>query len=131
VAAWTRWGDAPQTDLLATVLVAPATFLNEPFGEGPHPEGPPVQLIHGEDDRTVPLSASEGMYAEVDGPASLVVFPDVAHGDVIEGETPGAYATFEVVRGVVDDVLFGDDPAWGEALDAAAAAGARVERTGL
>ena len=61
----------------------------------------------------------------------MVVLPDVAHGDVIEGETPGAYATFAVVRGVGDEVLFGEDTAWAEALDAAAATGARVERKGL
>jgi len=131
VAGWTRWGDAPQTDLLATVLVAPATFLNGPFGEGPHPGGPPVQLVHGEDDGTVPLGGSEEMFAAVDGPAALVVFPNVAHSDVIEGETSGAYATFEVVRGVVDEVLFGTSTAWGGALDDAAAAGARVEREGV
>ncbi len=131
VAGWTRWGDAPQTDLLATVLVAPATFLNGPFGEGPHPEGPPVQLVHGEDDGTVPLVGSEEMFAAVDGPAGLVVFPNVAHSDVIEGETSGAYATFEVVRGIVDEVLFDTSDAWSGALDAAAAGGARVEREGL
>lgn len=131
VAAWTRWGEAPRTDLAATVLLAPATFLNGMFGEGPHGEGPPVQFIHGEEDRLVPLSASEDMYGVVDDPAALVVLPGHAHSDPFEGDTDGVRTSAALILGVLDEQVDGQPGAWAAALEGAAAEGALVDARGL
>jgi alpha-beta hydrolase superfamily lysophospholipase len=131
VAGWTRWGDDPQTDLLATVLVAPATFLNAPFGEGPHAAGPPLQLVHGDADSVIAVSVSEELMAVADDPVALVVMPGVGHSEPFEGEGVAAMETFRLVRGVFDTVTGADPGAWEAALSLTAERGNLVSSSGL
>jgi pimeloyl-ACP methyl ester carboxylesterase len=131
VAGWTRWGDDPRTDLLATVLVAPAVFLNGNFGDGPHPEGPPAQIVQGSDDPLVAASVSEGLYADIDGPAALALLPGVGHAEVMDGDGEAVHVTYELIRAVYDQVTDRDGSAWGAELDAVEGAGVLVERKGL
>jgi predicted dienelactone hydrolase len=130
VGAWTRWIEPGRDDLAGVILVSAALFLNVAFGEGPRPEGPPTLLIHGAADGTIPPSNSADFYAAVDGPVAWVEMPTAEHADLIEGDGPLVPQTRALFTGALNTWFLGDEAAWGDALDVAAARGDMVSERG-
>ncbi|MEM1385167.1 MAG: alpha/beta hydrolase [Pseudomonadota bacterium] len=54
--------------------------------------GAPVLILHGADDRTIPLSQAEALFAAAAQPKRLIVYPDGGHNDLRS-------------HGVVEDIL--------------------------
>jgi len=75
----------------AVVSVAPLVelFLSQ-FGPDSIADGPPMLIVHGEADTTIPFESSVDLYAEIDPPKFLVRLTDVGHSEALESQVEPA-----------------------------------------
>ncbi len=80
--------------------------------DDPPPDGPPLLLLHGTDDGTVPDSGSRKMFDTVtDVPRALVLFDGIGHIDIL-----GQPLEDTAMIGFLDMVLRDDTAAWTDAV---------------
>jgi len=89
--AATRKECCRDTRIKAVVSVAPlvALFLDQ-FGPDPIADGPPMLIIHGEADTTVPFQSSVDLYSQVDPPKVLIGLAGVGHSEALESQASPA-----------------------------------------
>lgn len=82
-ASLTRIGreHVPLMHLYPAILFPHPLLDNLPILKAEHP---PLLIVHGVKDTTVPFHHAEEMYARARGPKTLIVFPDAEHTDIPE-----------------------------------------------
>ncbi len=86
----------------------------------------PLLAIHGAADRTVPVSGSDTLFADVPGPASYLRFPEGGHSDILVADGP---LIDQVVIAFLDAHLAGDPTDLAELPDVVTASGRATYQT--
>lgn len=120
VLAWTRHDCCRDDRVGAVAQISTPQSLMVTFGDDDvDPTGPPVVLLHGEDDGTVPIGESETLAERFDDERAFVRLAGVTHSELIEGtaDVPARHVTEAVLMGLFSEVLAGEAGALDAALD--------------